>query len=142
MGDLSGDYHSEQIDNKNPDDVNPVYKKQYELAYTERKVNKTQTNLDARADSQVKGWYSVWKQGFRKEGHPAYGLSFEVFASEALSRSKDDVFKNELGHLPHVGEFAKNIKFDSYTKSIAKYDQEFRDETKSKVLIDAVNSIN
>ena len=122
-----------------PDVMNPIYQKEYERAYTGRKVEKFQTNLDARSEKEVGEIYAVWKQGFRKEGHPANGVPFEYFASEALSRRKDDIFANELSHLPHLGEFADKISFKSYTDNIAKFDQEFRDETKRKFLNSEVN---
>ena len=44
------------IPNKsNADVVNPVYKKEYELAYTRRKVDKFQNSLNNRAEAEVKG---------------------------------------------------------------------------------------
>ena len=119
--------------------MNPIYRKEYERAYTGRKVANFQTKLDARSEKEVREIYNVWKQGFGKEGHPANGVPFEYFATESLSRRKDDIFKNELGHLPHLGEFADKIKFTSYTDNIAKFDQEFRDETKRKFLNGQVN---
>tara|TARA_Y100000593_G_scaffold78504_1_gene145820 strand:+ start:11548 stop:14892 length:3345 start_codon:yes stop_codon:yes gene_type:complete len=135
----SGEPGQKARDQGDPDVMNPIYRKEYERAYTGRKVEQFQTNLDARSEKEVGEMYNVWKQGFGKEGHPANGISFEYFASEALSRRKDDIFANELSHLPHLGEFADKISFKSYTDNIAKFDQEFRDETKRKFLNGAVN---
>ena len=131
------------IPNKsNADVVNPVYKKEYELAYTKRKTDKFQNSLNNRADAEVKGWYAVWEEGYGKEGHPAHGLSFEDFAAVALTNKKDDWYKVELAHLPHFGEFAKDVNYAAFEKKIAELDQGFRDTLKGKGLADAVNDHN
>ena len=147
----SGEPGQKARDQGDPDVMNPIYRKEYERAYTDRKVKNFQTKLNARAKKEQREVYNVWKQGFRKgpsvdeEGneippHPAYGLSFEDFAAEALSRRKDDIFANELSHLPHLGEFADKISFEAHTDEIAILDQEFRDETKHKFLDGQVNT--
>jgi len=127
-----------RIKNKsNADVVNPVYKKEYELAYTKRKVDKFQNSLNNRADAEVKEMYSVWEKGFEKGGKWE-GVPFEKFASLALTNRKDDWYKNELSMLPHFGEFAEKINYAAHEKKIAELDQGFRDKQKSKFLGDAV----
>ena len=147
----SGEPGQKARDQGDPDVMNPIYRKEYERAYTDRKVKNFQTKLNTRAEKEQRGVYNVWKQGFRKgsyvdeEGneipaHPAHGLSFEDFASEALSRRKDNIFSNDLSHLPHIGEFGDKISFEAHTDAIAVLDQEFRDETKHKFLDGEVNT--
>ena len=122
----------------NGDVVNPVYKKEYELAYTKRKVDKFQNSLNTRAESEVKAMYAVWQQEFSKEGGEFQGMQFKDFAIEALTQKKDDWYKNELSMLPHFGEFAKDVNYHSWEKQIAVLDQGFRDEKKRNFLNDAV----
>jgi len=137
------DTKGNRVKNKsNADVVNPVYKKEYELAFTKRKVDKFQNSLNNRADTQVNGFYAVWEAGYNKEGHPANGLSFKDFAVEALTNQKDDWYKNELSMLPHFGEFADKVNYAAHEKKIAELDQGFRDTLKGKGLADAVNDHN
>ena len=58
----SGEPGQKARDQGDPDVMNPIYRKEYERAYTDRKVKNFQTKLNARAKKEQREVYNVLKQ--------------------------------------------------------------------------------
>ena len=135
--------YSEQKDLSNPDVANEIYKKEYELAFTTRKVNKFQKSLDNGAEADIKAIHVVW-ENLQKNEDPdnlVRGMSFDQFATEALSEQKDHHYATFLESLPHLGEVIdkKDINYNAHEDQIAKTEQGIRDKFRLQTLNDAVN---
>ena len=124
----------------NPDIMNPVYREEYEKAFTGRKVEKFQKKLDAGADKRVSEMRKVWEKGYYDEKSGWQGTPFDKWAATALTEQKNKNYADSLGHLPHIGEFADKINYNSYELAIAKETQAHRAEVKGKLLTDGVQS--
>ena len=128
---------------KNPDVLNPIYKKEYELAFTTRKVEKFQKNLDLGAEKDIDEIYTVWEKLYKVPGSEFEGIPFDHVALTALTDRKDAYYAKHLQHLPHLGEVISQDKFKiNYTaheKAIAKKSQEFIDGERLKYLDDATH---
>ena len=133
--------YSEQKDLSNPDVANAFYKKEYELAYTTKKVNKFQRILDSKAEADIKAMHVVWENLQTVKGSPVRGIAFDQFATEAFSEQKDNYFINFLQHLPHLGEVIdkKAINYTAHEDQIAKTEQRIRDKFRLNTLDDLVN---
>ena len=122
----------------NPDIMNPVYREEYEKAFTGRKVEKFQKKLDAGADKHVSEMRKVWEKGYKDDKSGWLGVPFDKWAATALTEEKNKNYSDSLGHLPHIGEFAEKINYNSYELAIAKEAQVYRTEVKGKLLTDGV----
>lgn len=128
---------------KNPDVLNPIYKKEYELAFTTRKVEKFQKNLDLGAEKDIDEIYTVWEKLYKVPGSEFEGIPFEHVALTALTDRKDAYYAQHLQHLPHLGEVISQdkykINYTAHEKAIAKKSQEFIDGERLKYLDDATH---